>query len=229
MAESEPSSGVGETSYLRVTVRLRNEIVEGLIPPGSWLRMVALAERYGVSVQPVRDALQQLEGEGLVEMLPNRGARVRGIDRIRLIHIYEIREAMESFLARRFAEEASLSDIKRLEAVQQRHDDATASADIRLIGATNDQFHNLINGHGGNREALDLVIRYYGLSQILRSLYGFSRDYADRVRREHHALLDAFRRRDASAAADIGAAHVRGTRADMLSRLDAVMARKDVA
>ena len=114
---AERQAGPGETGYRRVADRLRREILEGAIEPGSWVRMQAVADRLGVSVQPVREALQLLEGEGLVEILPNRGARVHGLDRARLFQIYEVREALESDMARRFAEDARPSELRRLEEI----------------------------------------------------------------------------------------------------------------
>lgn len=206
-----------ETTYQRVTNLLRTEILAGDIPLGGRLRMTAVAERFGVSVQPVREALQQLEGEGLVEMIPNRGARVRELDRNRLIHANEIGEALECFLARQFAEEASLSSLRKLEALQVEHDAAIESMDWARIDAANHAFHRFINTHGGNIEAADLIARYYGLSEGLMNKRGRTAAFAERVRTEHHALLDAFRRRDPDAAAQINAVHVRGTVNDVLA------------
>ena len=137
--------GKVETAYQRVTGLLRGEILNGDIPLGGWLRMTAIAERFGVSVQPVREALQQLEGEGLVEMIPNHGARVREIDRNRLVYSHEIGEALESFLARQFAEEASLSSLRKLEALQLEHDAAIEAMDWARIDAANHAFHRFIN------------------------------------------------------------------------------------
>ena len=215
-----------ETAYQRVTGLLRNEIVNGDIPLGGWLRMTAIAERLGVSVQPVREALQQLEGEGLVELIPNHGARVRMLDRNRLIHAHEIGEALESFLARQFAEEASLSSLRKLEALQAIHDAAIDDMDWARIDASNHDFHRFINTHGGNLEAADhLIPRYYGLSESLMNRYGRDASFADRVRSEHHALLDAFRRRDPDAAARISADHVRGTKVMVLLAFEATQER----
>jgi DNA-binding GntR family transcriptional regulator len=210
-----------ETTYQRVTNLLRTEIIAGDIPLGGWLRMTAIAERFGVSVQPVREALQQLEGEGLVEMIPNHGARVREIDRNRLVYSHEIGEALESFLARQFAEEASLSSLKKLEALQVEHDAAIEAMDWARIDAANHAFHRFINTHGGNLEAADLIARYYGLSESLMNKQGRDAAFASRVRTEHHALLDAFRRRDPDAAAKINAQHVRGTLGDVLAAYEA--------
>ena len=210
-----------ETTYQRVTNLLRTEIIAGDIPLGGWLRMTAIAERFGGSVQPVREALQQLEGEGLVEMIPNHGARVREIDRNRLVYSHEIGEALESFLSRQFAEEASLSSLKKLEALQVEHDAAIEAMDWARIDAANHAFHRFINTHGGNLEAADLIARYYGLSESLMNKQGRDAAFASRVRTEHHALLDAFRRRDPDAAAKINAQHVRGTLGDVLAAYEA--------
>lgn len=212
-----------ETTYQRVTNLLRNEIISGEVSLGGWLRMAAIAERFGVSVQPVREALQQLEGEGLVELIPNHGARVRLLDRNRLIHSHEIGEALESFLARQFAEEASLSSLRKLEALQVAHDEAIAALDWPRIDAANHAFHRFINTHGGNLEAADLIARYYGLSESLMNRRGRDQAFAERVQSEHHAMLDAFRRRDPDAAAKLNGQHVRGTLGRVLEAFETVI------
>lgn len=210
-----------ETTYQRVTNRLRNEIINGEVERGGWLRMTTIAERFGVSVQPVREALQQLEGEGLVELIPNHGARVRMLDRNRLIHSHEIGEALEAFMARQFAEEASLSSLKKLESLQAEHDAAIAALDWARIDSANHAFHRFINTHGGNLEAADLIARYYGLSESLMNRHGRDQGFAERVQSEHHAMLDAFRRRDPDAAARLNGQHVRGTLARVLEAFEA--------
>jgi DNA-binding GntR family transcriptional regulator len=197
--------------YRRVAARLRQEILDGIIPAGDWLRLQSIAERCEVSTQPVREALQQLEGEGLVRIHPNRGAQVRGIDRQRLINIFEIREAVEAMLVAKFCEECSLSEIRRIEAVQRRHDEATLVRDRTATSAANWEFHHLINAGAGNEDARLLVERYYDLYRSLhRSLPVEELDY-DRVREEHQRLIDAFHRRDVAAAREVSALHVRGT------------------
>jgi len=214
--------GKVETTYQRVTNLIRTEIIRGAIPLGGRLTMTALAERFGVAYEDVREALQQLEGEGLVEMSPNAGARVRALDRNLLVHAHEIGEALETFLTRQFAEEASLSAIRELEALQEAHDAATAALDWTQIDAANHAFHHFINAHGGNLEATNLISRYYGLSESLMNSRGRDKAFADRVRTEHHALLEAFRARDAEAAARINTAHVRGTLAVIMEAFEAL-------
>lgn len=197
--------------YRRVAAKLRQEILDGIIPAGEWLRLQSIAERCEVSTQPVREALQQLEGEGLVRIHPNRGAQVRGISRERLVNIFEIREALEPMLVAKFCEECSLSDIRRIEAVQRRHDEASLARDRAGTSASNAEFHHLINSGANNEDARQLVERYYDLYRSLhRSLPVEELDY-ERVRGEHHRLIEAFHRRDVGAAREISASHIRGT------------------
>lgn len=207
------------TGYRRVADALRREILDGVVAPGAWVRMQAVADRLGTSVQPVREALQLLEGEGLIEILPNRGARVHGLDAARLLHIYEMREALESFAARRFAEDAPLAELRRLEAIQARHDAAVRAEDAAAVGETNRLFHACINGFGNNPLLIDPVTRYIDLGRMLVRRFRHEPGYLRRVVREHHAMLAAFRKRDATRAADLGAAHVRITREVMLAHL----------
>lgn len=215
-----------DIGYRRVADRLRREILQGAIEPGSWVRMQAVADRLGVSVQPVREALQLLEGEGLVEILPNRGARVHGLDSSRLFHIYEVREALESYTARRFAEDARPSELRRLEDIQTRHEKAAKSGAMEDVSLANRDFHRFINTHGNNPLIIDPVSRYIDFGRMLVRLVGHEPGYLKRVVRDHRALLNAFRKRDASRAADLGAAHVRVTREVMLARLEHLLKRR---
>lgn len=224
----EPSTDLGsealdrtEPGYARIASALRTMIISNELRPGEWLRLQALAARFGVSMQPVREALHILHGEGLVDLQPNRGAQVRGLDRNRLIHIYEIRAGIASIMSRRFAEEASGSEIRALERWQAGHDAAVEAGDFAEASRCNRAFHDLIYGRGGNQEALALVRRYRDLSSSVRSRIGYSAEYWVRVRQEHHALLDAIRRHDGPAAGDIGARHVLNLLDDIEQALDA--------
>jgi DNA-binding GntR family transcriptional regulator len=208
--------------YRRVATRVREEILDGQLAAGRWLRLQAIAERCEVSIQPVREALQLLEGEGLVDIYPNRGARVRGVDRQRLINVFEIREALESMMARKFCEESSLTDLRRIEAVQQRHSEATLRRLRKETSAANQEFHHLINVKAGNEDARILIEKYYDLFRSLHRNLPIPESDFDRVREEHLLLIDAFRRRDCAAAVEISALHIRGTIQVLLATIDAV-------
>src|SRR6187431_2890956 len=99
----------------RVRDLLEEAILEGDLKPGERLRAEALAQRYGTSRTPVREALLQLEAQGLVEVEPNRGAVVRPFDRADLLDLYEVRALLEPAAAARAARRIGPDDIGRLE------------------------------------------------------------------------------------------------------------------
>lgn len=217
--EGGEAERAGATHYSRVANRMREDIARGILAPEEWLKVRVLSERYGASAAPIREALQVLQGEGLIVMEHNRGARVRRIDAQRLIHIFDLREAVESFLTAAFAESASPHQIAILEAVQAQHDQAVDAHDFDASFDINRQFHQIINGASRNYEALEVIGRHLALTRALRLSCGFSEVRQRTVQREHHQLLDAFRRGDGNAARQIAALHVRSSRDDLLSRL----------
>src|SRR4051794_25739219 len=83
-----------QTHCQRVVARIRADILRGIWRPDARLKVRDLAARYGVSPAPIREGLQQLQGEGLVVMEPQRGARVRRVDEQLVINIFDVREAL---------------------------------------------------------------------------------------------------------------------------------------
>jgi DNA-binding GntR family transcriptional regulator len=208
-----------ETHYSRVANRMREDIALGVLAPEQWLKVRVLSERYGVSAAPIREALQVLQGEGLIVMEHNRGARVRRIDAQRLIDIFDVREAIESYLTAAFAESASPHQVTILGAVQAQHDQAVTEKDYHTAFEINRKFHQIINSAARNYEALEVIERHLALTRALRLSCGFSDVRQRTVQQEHHQLLDAFRRHDSGAARQIAAMHVRSSKDDLLSRL----------
>ena len=86
---------------------IRDDIVEGRLEPGVRLKTAELAKRYGTSTNPVGEALHQLQGEGMVIISPNRGARVRPISEDFVRNIYEFRALIEHYLVRWFVNYAT--------------------------------------------------------------------------------------------------------------------------
>lgn len=217
---------VPDTHYHKVAALIREDITSGILIPDQWLKVRVLAERYHVSAAPIREALQVLQGEGLVTMEPNKGARVRGIDEHRLVQIFDVREAIESFLTAAFAEAASPHQIALLEDVQSEHDQAVAAGQSLVAFDLNRKFHHLINSASRNAEALEVIERHLALTRALRLNCGFSVARLKTVQREHHMLIDAFKKHDGQRARLVAALHVRSSKDDLLSRLPSVLRRK---
>ena len=207
------------SQYRRVADQLRTDILEGLWRPDMRLKVRDLAAHYGVSPAPIRESLQQLQGEGLVVMEPNRGARVRPIDEQLVVNIFDVREALESFLTAKFADNASPHQMSLLDALQAEHDAAVERDDFPAAFALNGRFHHMINSAARNPEALGVIERHLGLTRALRVEYGFTPARMRTIGREHHQLLDALRRGDVAQARHIAALHVRSSRDDLLDRL----------
>src|SRR4051795_1878046 len=95
--------------------RLRDDIIHGRVKPNERLKVAELASRMGTSTNPIREALQQLRGEGFVIMTPNRGARVRPIDEDFVRDIWEMEVLIEPALTRWFVGVATQADVDELE------------------------------------------------------------------------------------------------------------------
>ncbi len=214
------SSPIAPTS--RVLDRLRTDIVEGLWRQDERLRSRDLAAHYGVSTAPIREALQQLQGEGLVVQELNRGARVRPIDEQLLIHVFDVREAMESFLTARFTATASPYQISTIKGMQAEHDAATEAEDCLAAIAVNQRFHKFINDAARNPEASEVINRRLSLTRAIGQECGYSLARTRAVREEHHALIEAIARGDEARAGRLAALHVRSSRDNLVERLRAL-------
>jgi len=214
-----PNSSVSISEHPRVVDRLRTDIVEGRWRKDGRLRTRELATHYGVSTAPIREALQQLQGEGLVVQELNCGARVRPIDEQLLINIFDVREVLESFLTARFAAAASPHQIAILKSMQGEHDEATDRGDGIAAATINGRFHQFINGSARNPEATEVINRGLRLTRALRLECGFSPVRMQAARQEHHALIEAIARGDDVQVGRLAALHVRSSRDDLVDRL----------
>jgi DNA-binding GntR family transcriptional regulator len=187
----------------RVRDLLEEAILEGELKPGERLRAEALAQRYGTSRTPIREALVQLEGQGLVEIEPNRGAVVRTFDRDDVRDLYEVRALLEPAAAARAAQRISAGDLDRLQALC-----ADASIDEQIVN--NEAFHRIIVEAAGSPR-LEVAMRAAsGIPRAFRSLFW----HDDRQRAEsllcHRRLVSALGAGDAQLAEAVMRMHILG-------------------
>ena len=193
-----------ETSAVRVREQLQDAILEGVLKPGERLRAEALAQRYGTSRTPVREALLQLEAQGLVEVEPNRGAVVRAFDRADLLDLYEVRALLEPAAAARAATRIGKADIARLEALCDGGDDVD-----RLI-AQNEEFHRII-GEAADSPRLQVAMRAVaGIPRAFRSVFWQSEEQRAESLLCHRRLVTAFRNQDPGLAEAVMRMHILG-------------------
>jgi DNA-binding GntR family transcriptional regulator len=189
---------------------LREEIIEGRLTANERLKVSALAERYGTSTNPVREALQQLRGEGFVVIEPNRGARVRPVDETFLRDTYEMEVLIEPYLTRWFVSVATDADVVRLEAIQAEIE-AHNFADVRHNSSLDTQFHLVFYDHHYNRHAVELWWRHREILSAISRRYPHSLKRRAEVVAEHRELIARLKEHDADGAAALVARHVEGS------------------
>jgi DNA-binding GntR family transcriptional regulator len=188
------------TAPARVLDRLRQDILAGHVAPGARLVVAVLARRYGTSPMPIRAALQELQGQGLVTVRPHQGARVRDLDAAAIVNVYELRRAVLGALLPRCVRHASDADLDGLAALEAAFEAAVASGERVRILEANRRFHHGVYALAGNPEALEVMDRTWLLVDAMRMRLGFGRGRLDTVRGLHADMLAALRRRDGVAA-----------------------------
>jgi len=192
-----------KTTYAALTDLLRQEIVSGKLPADSRITVADVASRYGVSQMPVREALQCLQGEGIVVLLPHKGARVLSLDAHFVNNMYDLRGAMESLLARLALPNLTNAAMKQLEEIWQQIDQTAKNGDEKRLLALNGEFHRLLYRHADNPIALEIYNRYSGLMGTLRQKYGEGPGRLEEMSAGLAGVLDALRAQDAERLANL--------------------------
>jgi DNA-binding GntR family transcriptional regulator len=186
--------------------KLRAEIISGALAPGSPLREIPLAARFGVSRTPVREALRRLEQDRL--LVPGgRGMLVRAIDPHEVVQVYELRVLLEAEAAGHAARERRTADLARLEGLLAR-DQALTDPDDATRTRTNLEFHSALWHATHNPVLVDLLERL--TTHVVHAPHS-TLSVGDRWRHaldEHARLVDAIRDRDEPVARAVAGAHL---------------------
>jgi DNA-binding GntR family transcriptional regulator len=214
---------IGSPLVDRLAGAIQTRVLSGEVPVGSRLRQEALAEEFGVSRTPVREALRKLEATGLVELLPNRGAVVRGPSAREIREAYEVRAELEGLAAELAAGRISDRDLLRLREAQAlfRRSVETLIArrarrpqpwkDESVWVQANDLFHQAILDAAGNERLSDTIAdlhRSFPRDLTWAALSQSSRLLGENVE-QHEAILEAIERRDPVEARQRMIEHVR--------------------
>jgi DNA-binding GntR family transcriptional regulator len=187
---------------------LRDEIIRGDLVPGQYLRLEEIAARFDVSTMPVREALRDLEAEGLVTIFPHRGAIVTKLGADELQDIYDVRTALEEMatrLAVPLMTEATLSELTSL--VEQMEN---AAGDVVTVVELNHQFHLSLYAASGRNHLCELnrMLRYRTQHYLHLYIVEVELGHLPRTQGEHRAILEACKRGDAEEAAALMREHV---------------------
>ena len=185
---------------------LREAIANGSLEAGTPLRQDDLAEQFGFSRMPIRDALRQLETEGIVSIHPTKGAHVARMDSAEISEIYALRELLESEALR-----LSIPNLAgaKLDEAEQVFDQIDAERNVGRWGALNRAFHLALYDGCGNHRLPDLIEAHHNAADRYVRILLSNLDYRNRSQMEHRDLLAACRRRDGAKAVSILRQHLR--------------------
>jgi DNA-binding GntR family transcriptional regulator len=189
----------------RVAAELRSEILQGDITPGSRLSQQSTAERFGVSRIPVRDALQILVGEGLVQPVSNATAVVTGLSIAELQELYELREAVEPL-----ATQIAVPNVGRADHITMRKQLQIMEehADTRTWLAANGAFHAAVYERADRPRMIELVERLRRLTDRYMYVHLEVVGKTEHLTSEHLAILAAVEAGDSALAATLTREHL---------------------
>ena len=212
-------SALSSTMATRVADDLRRRILHGELQPGQRLKIDDLASLCAVSHMPIRQALHALESEGVLDVLPHRGAVIRGVGPDFVRNVYDVREAIEGMLTERCAERIDKAGLARLEAAIVAYEAAANEPNIPRLLDANRAIHDAINAAAANPEALRVLNQGRLLIEALRLRFSYGPGRVAMVVDEHRALLRAIATRDIARAGRLARSHCAGARDDLLARL----------
>lgn len=187
---------------------LRDALLQGRWPAGAPLRQEALATELGVSRIPLREALRQLEAEGLVTLLPHRGAVVAPLPVEEVLELFELRALIESDLARRAVTCLTAADDRTMREYAAAFERALTAGDPGAWGEANRRFHFALYAAAGRPRTLETVARLHAQSDRFQRLQLTLTRGTSRAVREHRAIAAAARARDAARAAKLTREHI---------------------
>lgn len=182
-----------------VTLRLRDMIIEGTLAPGTRLNERVLCEQLMVSRTPLREAFKVLAGEGLIELLPNRGAQVAELSLADIEQTFEVLGALEGLSGQLACERITEADITEIRALHYEMQAAHARRDLATYYKINHVIHDRINASAGNAVLTATYLQMNARIQSLRFRSNFNQDKWNAAMKEHGAMLDALDRRDGPA------------------------------
>jgi DNA-binding GntR family transcriptional regulator len=216
-------TGDGLNMQGRVIAEMRRRIISGELAPGVSLSEIALAESFGVSRTPVREALKQLQTEGLVEIRPRVGTFVTTPSRREITELFEMKELLEGAAARLLAQRGRVAELDQLERNLLEADAAVDADDKERYAKLVEEFHDLLITGADNAK---LEAHY----RILMNQLAYSRLVTTSLSqpgrplqsdREHHRVLELIQAKDGDSAERVMREHVRASRRALMEGLDA--------
>ncbi len=187
----------------KILETIREAILKGSLKPGEKVAEPELAERFGISRTPIREAFRQLESEGYLTVIPRKGAVVASLSERDVEEFYAIKSVLEGYAARMAADKLSDKDIERLEVINDRLEKLAREGDVKNFFRVHSDFHEAFIRASGNDKLLELIsqllLKFNRLRMASLSLPGRMEVSVQ----EHRKLLEAFKARDGELAENL--------------------------
>lgn len=211
---STVASSSGQGPLARRTVaelaadELRERIVRGDYPEGTALRQDALASELGVSRIPVREALRQLEAEGLVTFNPHTGATVSMLSLDEIAELFDLRAMIETDLLRRAIPAMAEEDLERVADRLEDYEEAFQRGDVAEWGVMNWHFHSTLLSPANRPLSMAVIQNIHNQSDRYMRMQLKLTQGQSKAAEEHGAILAAARKRDADRACELMRKHI---------------------
>ena len=216
MQKIQPSNlSLGSRAYQE----LKRTILEGRVAPGEKLNEVELARALGISRTPVREAINRLGKEGLVEIFPQRGAFVVQFSEKDIFELFLIRENLEGLAARLAADRITDSSLARLESCVHGFKEPFSDKDIQRYAREDFRFHQSIVTLSDARRLIQLVSSLHDHIRIFRLT---TRGVSDRMKSslaEHRFIIEALRKKDPEESEERMRQHIRRVRDGVMENI----------
>lgn len=207
-----PDNDYGQDTDESAYAQLRAMLASGILEPGAWLREKTLAERIGVSRTPIREALNRLAAEGLVEISRNKGAQVVSFTAGDIADLYDVRAGFEPHAALLSVPRFTDVDVERLELLANQMEDAVQAGRHTELSALNGEFHGIFVELCGNRHlsiALRAILRP---TMVAHTFMSYTPEELKRSMQHHAELVAAAKARDGEWAEAVMRVHILAAR-----------------
>lgn len=185
-----------QTLREKILETIRDAILKGSLKPGERVSEPELADRFGISRTPIREAFRQLESEGYLVVIPRKGAVVASLSARDIEEFYAIKIILEGFAARMAADKLTVKDLERLEAINERLSQIAKDGDVKTFFRVHNEFHEIFIKAAGNEKLLDMINQ---LVMRFKRLRLASLSHPGRMEisvEEHRNMIKAFRNKD---------------------------------
>ena len=186
----------------RIVESIRNAIVNGQLQAGTRIAEPELADKFGISRTPIREAFRQLESEGFISVVPRKGAIVASLSPQDISNFYDLKMVLEGYAARCAAKVLAPADIAKMETVNRQIEAASQKKDLRRVLDLHNEFHDIFLRACGNEKLHAIVQNMVMQFQRFRLILAMPGKIEGSIR-QHKEIIEAFRKKDPDTAEEL--------------------------